>query len=342
MPIDKNKLIRFQALDRCFSDQSRKYYIEDLIRECNQALANAGGSVRSISKNTVRSDINEMTTNPYWPGANLIDKSESTERRRRYFRYRDPKFSIWKRDLDDCQLAQLQSIMLMLRQFKDFPQADAIEDIIRQFEKQYKFKLGVAEEVIAFESNENLEALSLVGILFSYISHKNVLKIVYEAFNRPSKTYVVHPHFLKQHSRRWFLIGLSINEDGKKSRSVFPLDRIKSIEQISGEYIPSDKDLEEIFYDQIGVTLTKCDPVVVKLQFTSHRYPYVLTKPLHPSQKIVSEEARIIAIEVRPNKELYQALLAFGDDVKVLEPDIVVTELREKIRKMNDLYDSLE
>lgn len=342
MPIDKNKLIRFQALDRCFSDQARKYYIEDLKNECNRALANAGCAVRSISRNTVYSDIKEMTTNPEWPGANLIDKSESTERRRRYFRYKDPKFSIWKRDLDDCQLAQLQSIMLMLRQFKDFPQVDAIEDIIRQFEKQYKFKLGDVEEVIAFESNENLEALSLVGILFSYISHKNVLKIVYEAFNRPSKTYVVHPHFLKQHSRRWFLIGLSIYEDGKKSRSVFPLDRIKSIEQISGEYIPSDKDLEEIFYDQIGVTLTKCDPVVVKLQFSSDRYPYVLTKPLHPSQKIVSEEAGIITIEVRPNKELYQALFAFGDDVKVLEPDIVVTELRDKIRKMNDLYDSLE
>ncbi|MGN1219447.1 MAG: helix-turn-helix transcriptional regulator [Candidatus Cryptobacteroides sp.] len=338
MPIDKNKLIRFQALDRCFSDQARKYYIEDLKKACIQALANAGSAAKSISRSTLYSDINEMTTNAEWPGANLIDKSESTERRRRYFRYKDPKFSIWKRDLDDCQLAQLRSIMLMLRQFKDFPQADAIEDIIRQFEKQYKFKLGDAEEVIAFESNENLEALSLVGILFSYISHKNVLKIVYEPFNRPPMTYEVHPHFLRQHSRRWFLIGLSINEYGKKNRSVFSLDRIKSIEQIPGEYIPSDKDMEEIFYDQIGVTLTKCDPVVVKLQFTRHRYRYVITKPLHPSQKIVSEEARIISIEVRPNKELYQALLAFGDDVTVLEPEIVVTELSEKIRKMNDLY----
>ena len=342
MPVDKNKLIRFQALDRCFSDQVNKYYIEDLIDACNQALDNAGCSAKSISRSSVFTDINEMTTNPDWPGAELIDRSESTEGRRRYYRYKNPKFSIWKRDLNDYQLAQLQSIMLMLRQFKDFPQIDAIEDIIHQFEEQYKFKLEEADSVIAFASNENLAALSLMGVLFSHISHKRVLKIVYKPFNKPAIDYIIHPHFLKQYNRRWFLIGLTVSENGMRSRSVFPLDRIESIEQIAGEYIPSNMDLEDLFYDQIGVTLTKGNPVIVKLQFTPNRYKYVLTKPIHPSQKEISKEDRIITIEVKPNKELYQTLLSFGADVKVLEPEEVITELREVIKNMNDTYTCTE
>lgn len=30
--------IRYQALDRCFSNWGRRYFIEDLIKECNKAL----------------------------------------------------------------------------------------------------------------------------------------------------------------------------------------------------------------------------------------------------------------------------------------------------------------
>lgn len=342
MPVDKNKLLRFQTLDRCFSDQVNVYYIEDLIDACNQALDKADCDAKSISRSSIFNDIVEMTTNPDWPGAELIERSESKVGRRRYYRYKDSKFSIWKRDLDEYQLSQLQSIMLMLRQFKDFPQIDAIEDIIRRFEDQYKFKLEEADGIIAFESNENLDALSLMGILFSHISHKRVLKIVYKPFNKPSIESVIHPHFLKQYNRRWFLIGLTVSGNGMKGRSVFPLDRIESIEQIAGEYIPSKMDLEDIFYDQIGVTLTKGNPVIVKLQFTPNRYNYVITKPIHPSQKEVDREERIITIEVRPNKELYQTLLSFGADVRVLEPENVVSDLLRMIKNMNDAYNNPE
>ncbi|MBE6225929.1 MAG: WYL domain-containing protein [Bacteroidales bacterium] len=341
MPVDKNKLIRFQTLDRCFSDQVNKYYIEDLIKACSQALANAGCESPSISRSSIYTDISELTSNSDWEGANLIPKEESTDGRRRFYRYEDPNFSIWKRDIDDFQLAQLQSIMLMLRQFKDFPQIDAIEDIIHQLEQQYKFKLEEADGIIAFEANENLDALSLVGTMFSYISHKRVLEIVYQPFNKQAKKYVIHPHFLKQYNRRWFLIGFTIDK-GMMSRSVFALDRIQSIEQVAGEYISSDMDLEDIFYDQIGVTLTKELPVVISLQFSLHRFKYVLTKPIHASQKILSNDGRVITIEVIPNKELYQTLISFGSDVKVLAPDNVRQALSEIIQSMYKIYNCPE
>ena len=38
MPINKNALLRYQILDRCFSDRHRRYEIEDLVDKVNDAL----------------------------------------------------------------------------------------------------------------------------------------------------------------------------------------------------------------------------------------------------------------------------------------------------------------
>lgn len=38
MPTNKNALLRYQVLDRSFSDFTRKYEIQDLIDKVNEAL----------------------------------------------------------------------------------------------------------------------------------------------------------------------------------------------------------------------------------------------------------------------------------------------------------------
>lgn len=42
MPTNKHAIIRYQALDKCFSNRYRKYYIDDLIKVCNNALEESG------------------------------------------------------------------------------------------------------------------------------------------------------------------------------------------------------------------------------------------------------------------------------------------------------------
>ncbi len=39
MPINKNAMIRYQALDRCLQNRQKRFYINDLIDACNRALA---------------------------------------------------------------------------------------------------------------------------------------------------------------------------------------------------------------------------------------------------------------------------------------------------------------
>ena len=73
------------------------------------------------------------------------------------------------------------------------------------------------------------------------------------------------------------------------------------------------------------------------MEFTKERYPYVKNKPIHHSQRNYDDEKRII-IKVIPNNELYQTLLSFGEDVKVIEPTEVREKMLEHAEKMYNLY----
>lgn len=46
MPVNKHALIRYRALDKCFSNFARRYYIEDLIQACNEVLYSHTGDER--------------------------------------------------------------------------------------------------------------------------------------------------------------------------------------------------------------------------------------------------------------------------------------------------------
>ena len=67
MPVTKQKLIRHYALDRCLRNQTRRYYIEDLLAECNKALEAEleaqllwfGDDVEVLQPETLRQQIAE-------------------------------------------------------------------------------------------------------------------------------------------------------------------------------------------------------------------------------------------------------------------------------------------
>ena len=56
MPVTKQKLIRHYALDRCLRNQTRRYYIEDLLSECNKALE-ANSSVATDECSSAKSAV---------------------------------------------------------------------------------------------------------------------------------------------------------------------------------------------------------------------------------------------------------------------------------------------
>jgi hypothetical protein len=57
MATNKHAVIRYQTLDKCFRNPGRKYFIEDLINACNDALFQSYGMTVRIKRRQLFEDI---------------------------------------------------------------------------------------------------------------------------------------------------------------------------------------------------------------------------------------------------------------------------------------------
>ncbi len=327
---NKHQRSRCRALDKCFRNRTIRFYIEDLIEACEKALEDEYGEPISVSRRTVINDMNYMESNAGYQA----DIERIADGKRKYYRYADPDFSIEQTPLTDDEMQKLQETVLMLSRFRS--QFPWMEDLL--LELQTRFRLdGHTESVIGFDSNIDIRGLEWIEPLFRYILNRQAVEMTYQPFDKSECQWTLHPYYIRQYNNRWFLFARN-DTDGRIVNTA--LDRIISVSPSGRRYIPNtDIDFSEYFDDVIGVTIPSDTPAEhILLKFSSHRLPYVLSKPLHLSQKIKDREQGIVEITVIPNRELEARLLSFGSDVEVLAPASLRNQLQTKIQKMHALY----
>ncbi|MFW5700137.1 MAG: helix-turn-helix transcriptional regulator [Cyclobacteriaceae bacterium] len=333
MSINKNAIIRYRTLDKCFRNPGRRYFIEDLLEACNLALIDFGIDGEGVKRRQLYDDIRFMESEQGW-SIPLLKKRDG---KKTWYRYEDTNFSIDNQPMNEAEANHLREAISLLQRFKGLPQFEWINELIPKLEHSFKLK-PIEQEIMGFDSNEFLKGIEYIEVLFNAIFYKRVLKIDYKSFKSeiPSSQ-IIHPYYLKQFNNRWFLFGH--NHDLNMITNL-ALDRIICVDETNFEYRENELDFYEFFEDVIGVTRPEDTEIItLKLQFSTSRAPYVLTKPIHGSQKKVSldENGLIITIEVIPNFELDQLILSFGADVKVLEPgsyqNKIHTLLKNAIKK---------
>jgi predicted DNA-binding transcriptional regulator YafY len=332
--------IRYEVLDRCFGNTGRKYFIEDLVEECSIALKERYSDDSNISVRTIRSDI-QYLKNKYAGRFELDDKA--FEGKRRIFRYKDPKFSIY--GLNKSELVKVKDTLAVLLKFRGLQQFEWINEIVVEIKS--KLKIDVDEdypEIMSFESNADYAGLTYITDLFNAIINKRVVRVTYKPFSSPvENTFELHPYYLKQFNSRWYVLGHNPAAKDYKYQ-VVALDRIAKdgIKEIKVPYLEHNEDWQDYFADFIGVSKEKGEIVQIKLLILDKQQAdYIRTKPIHRSQNTVFKEVDggfEISIKVIPNYELYKTLLSFGERIKVLSPDFVKEEMKKRIEKMKSLY----
>ena len=333
MATNKHAMIRYQALDRCFSNRYKRYYIEDLVEECNKAIYEFTGSLEGVKKRTIFSDISYMESPQGW---NAPIK-RVYEGKRCYYVYEEENFSINKKDLSEAELETIDEALVMLNRFKGVEGFDWVDEFVTNFEDKLGRKKNEVP-VIGYQKNPFLKGIENLSVIYNYIVNRQVLKITYEHFVKGKIVHVVHPYYLKEYNNRWFLFG--ITEQKRDFLISLPLDRMVDIEPMHIEYIPNKNfNFEEYFEDVVGVSVPMSGtPDKVVLKFEKSRFPYVETKPLHPSQRIIDKDECIVQIEVHQNSELNSLIFSFGDQVEVLAPDSLRNQFKAKINKLSEKY----
>ena len=121
---------------------------------------------------------------------------------------------------------------------------------------------------------------------------------------------------------------------------IYPLDRIEEFHEVALPYKDSDIDFEEYFDDVVGVTVPDGEPIDITIKVMKDSAGFVVTKPLHLSQRVIErgDDCIIITINVKPNYELDSKILSFGPNMEVLSPESYRMHIGEKIKVMNQLY----
>ena len=332
MASNKHAQIRYKVLDDCFSNFRRKFYFDDLMEKCNEALRELYGEDHSgIKTRTLRSDISYMRDRAGQEGVELEAKDDGNGF---YYRYSEPDFSIFKRGLGEDDLAQLKETILMLQRFKGMPNFDWMSELVVKLEDKLDLR-GVSKSVVGYDENQDYTGLDWFQDIFDAIINKTVLRILYKTFADVDYDWIIHPYYVKEYNNRWFLFGLT-EEHG--TIYTVALDRIENIEQVKKEFVPSDIDFETYWKDVIGVSVDSQKKIPIRLQFSEHRFPYVMTKALHPSQIVVDVDNRTVEINVIPNNELEALILSFGKDVEVISPIEYRRQIKEVIRESYEKY----
>lgn len=338
MPTNKNAQLRYKVLDRCFGDWDRLYSLEDLLDCVNEKMTEMGCG--KVTDRTIKADIKFMRDSDGFNAPIRTYKICDSYRGIVWcYRYDTPDFSIFNNELSEKDVADLQSVIDMLGRYRGIPAYQWVDEVISNL--KYRFGLNTKNEcLISFDQNENIQGLQyLADIIDATMRHK-VLNVTFKPFteNEPMKL-VIHPYFIKQWNQRWFLFGFN-HEAGMIWN--LPLDRITGRVTVNNnvQFIPNvNVDFNKFFDDVIGVSFIESAEIgEIKLKFSEKRFPYVVTKPLHKSQKIIDADNHIISIKVKWNTELDQMILAFGPDVEVLEPQWYRDYFKDKISENYKIY----
>jgi len=339
MATNKNAQIRYKILDNCFRNSGRRYFIEELISECNKKLLEIDPDSKGISRRQIFDDINFMESSEGWE----IDLSRLKEEKRVYYRYADTSFSINNMPLNESDINRLQTALQTFSQFKGMPQFEWMYELLP------KLKQGNAAdyspEIMEFENNQDLKGIEHIGVLYDAILYKKVLKINYLQSFKNGVQLIIHPYYLKQYNSRWFLFGY--NPEKEKYDWNLPLDRILEINEIHKPYIPNTAiDWSEYFDDIIGVTKPEnAVPEKLRLHFYDKTGHYIESKPVHAYQKHRWLDAKTLEVDLELiiNYELERLILSYADSVKVVYPQSLIEKIKIRMEKgMNQYIDKGE
>jgi predicted DNA-binding transcriptional regulator YafY len=192
---------------------------------------------------------------------------------------------------------------------------------------------------LSFHQHGRLKGLGYLQPLLTSVKNNRKLKMTYESFHdeKNSSGILLCPYLLKEFNYRWYIIGKVEKYDDLR---IFGLDRIVDLKMTDQTFPEPEQDIRALFESVVGLNFTANKKQEILLEFTSLQGRYIKALPIHPSQEVIkeTESKTTIKLMVRPNFELKQKLLSYGDSVIVMKPKWLKEELISKLKSALNNY----
>lgn len=207
-------------------------------------------------------------------------------------------------------------------------------ELIQETIKENKENL----QYISFDSSTQLKGIQNLTTILKAIKDCQIIEFRHNSFfHNKDKIHKMEPYGLKEYANRWYVIGKSLTNQEIRT---FGIDRIDRLEILFSKFQrPKINPLRE-FDDVIGLVYSVHPLQKVVLSFTKQQGNYIKTLPIHPSQKVLvdNEEELKVKLFIKPNLELIQRIMMYGEEVKVLEPQWIIEEIRSKLKSTLNKY----
>lgn len=315
IPTSKVWVARYLKMDRCLSHPNKRFSP----RQLEEKL----GLDEPVKKSTV------YKTKQYMIDLWHVDLDTTTrnERNEITWHYTDPSFTIKAFTLANKELREMMDQIDLLSCFSGIPLFDEIDAIKDRLSRKLNCSYD-SLEYVGFQHNPYVEGLQHFHQLLEAIRLKKALVMVYQDFQHKNReTLIIHPWYLKLHNNRWYILGQCQNLDGTLFTRVDnrPLDRIVKLSQSRMPYIENKTiDFNHYFDHLVGVTYKPHLPIeTIVLKVSRAVWPYIKSKPLHPTQRDNAEEVGetddvILTLQVQINRELISKILSYMDQVEVI------------------------
>lgn len=192
---------------------------------------------------------------------------------------------------------------------------------------------------IHFEKRRPQGTENLYGLLHA-IKNKVQISFSYKKFWEDEMSQrTAEPYALKEFKNRWYVLANDLKDNKVKS---FALDRLTELEITRKKFqLPIDFDVNEHYKYCFGIiSPNEHQPQEVILSFDPFQGKYIKTLPLHESQVILkdNEEELLIKLTLFLTHDFLMEILSYGDNVKVIQPESLIEELKTSYENALKLY----
>lgn len=334
MAVNKSAFQRYRIIDRCIRNSVKPFPSkQELKSACEEELF--GTSAVHICDSTIEKDLRYMRVEH--------DAPIKFNRLNNGYYYSDETYSLDQMPLTDSDVDAIKMATNILSQFKNtslFEQFEvAIDKIVNRVTISNDVQDVDIEKYVQFETVQKIEGNEHLENILKAIKSQKVIQFGYQSYqSKIAKIRRVHPYLLKEYRNRWYLIGKS---ELKDKILTFGLDRVYDLDLLSQEFTrDSDFSADHFFKHAIGITTSNEVPVNLKIKTNEVLSKYLLSQPLHHSQVFIGEEKGSFEFSyyLLITYELRMQLLGFGADLKVIEPQRLIDEIKSISNKVVSQY----
>ena len=333
MPKNKDALIRYRVINKCFLEK-KNVTLKELVIACEEAL-----DISPLSERTIEADIRALR---YDRGLGYNAPIKMNRSKGVYY-YEDPAYSIDNIPLNEEELDSLLFASRLLDQFKDIELfrtfKGSIDKLVEAVNVYHLPEYKDIRNFIEFEQVEYTKGTDHLKELINKIKNKSVINIEYRSFTSPKSTFhVIHPYHLKEYRNRWFLIGY--NEKYSDIRT-YGLDRIIGIQPENGiKFKDVGFDAQKYYENVIGISVSDKKPVEIQIAFSELQTQYIESQPLHKSQEFLRELSGryVYKYFLVPNYEFLSQVFGWGKEAEILEPSSIRTTFKNTVQKLYEKY----